>query len=134
MTTPMDGVETTVDAFNVGPLTVERRSAPTKDDYGVYQPGPATTYVVNPVAAHPVTGRDLDVLPEADRNSGVYQFYARRNSFPANITNGWRVSDKGYDADIVQYNGRRYRLTAAPDYNLQGRVWCALGVLMETQQ
>jgi hypothetical protein len=45
MTTPMDGVETTVDAFNVGPLTVERRSAPTKDDYGVYQPGPATTYV-----------------------------------------------------------------------------------------
>ncbi len=132
----MDPVATLVDAFapDIGPLTVERRNAPTKNAYGEYVPATASTFQVYPVACHQLTGRDLDQLPEADRNNGAVQFYARDGSFPGGVTKGWRVSDGGKDADVILYNGRRYRLAKVPDFSLQGRAWCAIGVLEEVQE
>ena len=134
MPTPMDGVETLVDTFNLGPIVVERRNAPTKDVYGNYNQAAPLTFVVNPISWHEASGRDLDILPEADRNKEVLQIYARLGSFPGTVDKGWRVSDQGFDADVCRIEGRKYRLTSAPRYRLQGKVWCALGVLMEVQQ
>jgi hypothetical protein len=130
----MDGVETLIDDFNFGPIVVERRAAPTKDVYGAYNQGTITTFVVNPISWHEATGRDLDILPEADRNKEALQIYARLGSFPGTVGKGWRVSDQGFDADVCRIEGRKYRLVAAPRYAVQGKVWCAVGVLMEVQQ
>ncbi len=133
--TVMDPVSSLVDDFDpgIGPLTVERRVAPTQNEFGGWDASPAITFQLSPVAAHNVSGRDLDQVPEADRNSEIVQFYARDGSFPAGIDVGFRVSDQGYGADVVLYEGRRYRIVTVRNFSPQGRVWCAMGALEDVQ-
>jgi hypothetical protein len=130
----MDPVATLVDDFNVGPLIVDRRAAKTQNpNTGRFDIGALASFTLDPVAAYPVTGRDLLQMPEAYRNSEVIQFVARDGSFPGGIVKGFRVSDKGKDPDVITYNGRRYVLISAPDYSIQGKVLCATGVLEDLQ-
>ncbi len=132
----VDPVASTVDDFDLtpelGPLLVERRTSPVKNTTGGYDPASPSTISVQPWSAHNVTGRDLDQVPEADRNSEVVQFYTRDGSWPG-VAKGFRVADQGSAADVVAYNGRNYRVTTVRDFSPQGRVWCGFGVLMETQ-
>jgi len=130
----MDPVATLVDDFKIaGGLVVDRRAAPVKNSMHAYVPQTAVPFTVNPVAAHNVTGRDLDFLPEADRNTETVQFYARDGSFPGGVARGWKISDDGFDADVVHYNGRIFRVVQVRNFSVQGRVWCAIGQLMEPQ-
>lgn len=130
----MDPIATLVDDFSVGPLIVDRRAAKAQNmSTGRFDIGALTTFTLNPVAAYPLTGRDLDQMPEAYRNSEVVQFVARDGSFPGGIVKGFRVSDKGKDPDVITYNGRRFVLVSAPDYSIQGKVLCATGVLEDLQ-
>jgi len=122
-----------VDSLATGPITIERQGQKTQTKYGDWQAGAVTSFVVTPVSAHNATGRDLLQVPEADRNRETVKFIAREGSFPAGQERGWRVADKGYQADVAIYRGRRFRFINSRDFELQGRVWIGLGVLEELQ-
>lgn len=113
-----------IDDCNVGPLTVERRAAPTQNEFGAYEPSAVTLITVDPVAAHNLTGRDLLQLPEADRNREVTEFYTKVRLF---------VADDGQAADVVQYNNRRWRVIKVLDYEQQGAVYMSWGILVDKQ-
>lgn len=115
-----------VDVFNIGPLTVDRRGSKTLNKYGAWETPPPTTFVIDPVAAHPISGKDLDRVPEADRTKEVVEFYGRVASFPAGVE-GFYVAGPGRLPDVILYRGRRYRVVQAQDYFLQGDVWLAFG-------
>lgn len=117
-------VASLVHEFNVGPLTVERRSTPTQNQFGGFDPAVAEMVGLDPVAAHNLTGRDLDQVPEADRNSEVVQFYTLERL---------HVADAGRVADVVLYRGRRFRIIKVRDFELQGEVFCAFGALEDVQ-
>jgi hypothetical protein len=133
----MDPVATLVDEFDLtpgeGPLVVSRRGQPVKTATGGYGPATAVPFNLSPWVAHNISGRDLDQVPVADRNSEVVQVYARDGSFPGNVTNGFRVADGGKAADEFLYRGRRFRVVMVRDFSIQGRVWCAWGELLDTQ-
>ena len=128
----MDPVASLVDDFNLGPLTVERMGPRILTSTFGYDAGSVIALTINPVAYHNVTGRDLDQVPEADRNSEVVQFYARDGSFPAGQL-GWRVADDGSQADVILLGSRRYRVVTVRNFSDQGRVWCAWGALEDKQ-
>ena len=113
-----------IDEFNVGPLEVERRDPPTQNQFGGFDVATAEEVILNPVAAHNVIGRDLEQVPEADRNSEIVQFYTVVRLFTA---------DGGRVADVVTYNERRYRIVTVRDFKLQGGVFCAFGALEDVQ-
>ncbi len=123
MTFPLP-VADLIDEFNVGPLTVERRSTPTQNQFGGREPVAAEVVALDPVAAHNLTGRDLDQVPEADRNSEVVQFYSQVRL---------RVADGGRVADVVEYQSRRFRIVRVRDFDPQGGVFCAFGALEDVQ-
>lgn len=120
---PLD-VASLVDDFNVGPLEVERRNPPTQNEFGGYDAATASVVTLDPVAAHNTTGRDLDQVPEADRNSEVVQFYTRERLF---------VADGGRAADVVLYRDRKFRIIRVRDFEVQGGVYCAFGALQDVQ-
>lgn len=126
-------VESLVDDFNLGPLTVERRDPPIQNAYGGFDAVAPVVFALDPVAAHNVQGRDLDQVPEADRNSEIVQFYARVSSWPVGVDPGFRVADGGKAPDVVTYRGRRFRIIKVRDFFLQGDVHCALGALEDLQ-
>ena len=123
MTLPLP-VDDLIDEFNVGPLTIERRSTPTQNVFGGRTAAIAEQVILDPVAAHNVTGRDLDQVPEADRNSEVVQFYTKVRL---------HVADGGRVADVVEYRDRRYRIVRVRDFDLQGFSYCAFGALEDLQ-
>ena len=113
-----------VDRFDVGPLQVERRTPPTPNAWGGFDTAPATVLSIRPISAHNVQGRDLDQLPEADRVSEVVQFYTRTRLYTAT---------DGFAPDVVLYQGRRWRIVTVRDFDPQGGIYCALGVLEDPQ-
>jgi len=110
--------------MNVGPLTVERRGPRVQNGRGGFDAAPATNVVFDPIAAHNVDGRDLEQVPEADRNSEIVQFYPIERMFTA---------ADGFTPDVVLYNSRRYRIVKVRDFNIQGGVYCAFGALEDPQ-
>lgn len=111
-----------VDNFNVGPLTVHRPGLPTETEFGDFLPAVDATVQLNPVAVHTLSGRDLEQLPEADRNTETIQLYTRVRLF---------VADGGAIADVVEYQGRSFRVTQVQDNDPQGGVYIALAQLVE---
>ena len=124
MTFPLP-VASLIDEFNVGPLTVERRSTPTQNVFGGQTPAVSEQVILDVVAAHNVTGRDLDQVPEADRNSEVVQFYTKVR---LHVADGGRVADV-----ITDYQSRRFRIIKLRDFDPQGGVFCAFGALEDVQ-
>jgi hypothetical protein len=120
----LPSVRNIIDRLNVGPLTVERYGAKVQNEFGGFDTPAASTITLNKVAAHNVQGRDLEQVPEADRNSEIVQFYTKERL---------HVSDGGQLADVITYNGRKYRIVTVQDYDLQGGVWCAFGALVDLQ-
>lgn len=118
-------VASLVDSLNVGPLMVDRSGAPVANAWGGYDTPTPATFSINPIAAHVSTGRDLDSDRSADRNSERAEFYTRRRLF---------VSDGGQAADVITYQGRRYRITQTQNYDPQGAVYISIGVLEDIQQ
>lgn len=113
-----------IQEFNVGPLTLERRSAPVQNARGGFDDGTLTTLSLNPVAAHTVDGRDLLQVPEADRTNEVVAFYT---------TTPLRTSEASAAPDVITYRGRKFRAVRVMDYQLQGGVFITLATLLEGQ-
>jgi hypothetical protein len=104
--------------FNVGPLTLTRAGASTKNQFGEYVEGATSPIVLDPVAAYPTTPAELKLEPEASRSDDD------RTTFVAGV-----ALQRG--ADVIAYRGRNWRLMFLLDNGLQGAVWRAIGVAAE---
>jgi hypothetical protein len=126
---PLD-VASLVDSFDLtsalGPLKVERRTAPVVNAQGEFVV-PAPTYLrVSPWSAHTAGGRTLQQVPEADRNSEVIEVYVKTFRF--------YVADANRPPDILHYEGRRWRVVTVNRFAKQGGTWFALAVLVDEQE
>lgn len=121
--TPLD-VDVLVDEFNVGPLVLRRSAAPTRTSRGSTPAVPVVSQL-EPVAVHNITGRDLLLVPETNRNSENIKLYTKVPLF---------VATDGMAPDVVEYRGRRWRVTQCADFSLQGGVYISTAVLMDRQQ
>lgn len=68
----------------------------------------------------PVSGRELEILPEADRLKNLRTFYA-----PSDVP--LSVSSDGTISDSIIYGGKRFKLISGQNYSDFG-YWQAMGV------
>lgn len=108
-----------------GGLTIRRAAQPTQDAFGDYVPATSSNVAISPISVHNLTGRDLDQLPEADRNSEAIRVTTLVRLF---------VADGGNAADFIEYQGRSWRVTQVLDYSLQGGVYISTATLEDVQQ
>ena len=125
----LDPIEGLIDEMNMGPLACTRMGARGQDVYGTATAGAETTFDIDPVAVHTVSGADLQAMPEAYRTSEVIRLYARTASWPAGQSEGWRVADGGDNNDRMAWDGKTYRVINSESYKVQARVWMGLAVL-----
>lgn len=71
----------------------------------------------------PANSRDLETLPEGDRNSGMKAFYADK---PFHITDTQKMSD------VCIFRGHKYKLLQVFDYSSNG-YYKAIGTLTEDE-
>ncbi len=116
-------VKSLIARFNVGPLTVARRVPPVQNVYGGYVEATGSQVTLDPVAAHNVEGRDLEQVPEADRNTEIVEFYTLVRL---------HVADGDQAADVVTYRDRDFRIVKVLDYDLQGETYISFGALVES--
>lgn len=108
-----------------GGLTIRRAGQAVKNQYGGFDPAPTTNILFDPIGAHNLIGRDLDQLPEADRNSEAVRVYSVRQIF---------VQDDGQAADILEYQNRLWRCTQVLDYFIVGGVYISTFTLQNVNQ
>lgn len=108
-----------------GGLTVFRAAQATQNKYGGWEAAAELAIPFDPISVHNLTGRDLDQVPEADRNSENIRVYTQQRMF---------VQDNNQAADIVEYQSRRWRVTQVLDYSIQGEVYVSTAVLEDVQQ
>lgn len=87
-------VASLIDEFNDGPLRVNRPGSKQRNKYGGFDDVPANTFVLNPVHVYPVTGDELEQVPEADRHKGVIALVSRQELIAAKVNE---------QADRVEY-------------------------------
>jgi len=107
-----------------GGLVIRRKGTPTQDVYGDWQPAAETSITFDPATAHNLTGRDLLQLPEADRNNEAIRVYTKDRLY---------VADAGFSADVVEYQGRDWRIIQVLDYAQQGGVYVSTATLIDVQ-
>lgn len=107
-----------------GGCTILRYAAPTQNAYGTWDKPAATAINLTNVVIHNLTGKDLDQVPEANRNIETIEVYSLVRLY---------VADGGNDADIVVYRGRRYKVIQVMDYELQGGVYISLAQLIDKE-
>lgn len=125
---PLD-VASLVSSFDLTPqlgaLKVERRGVPTLNEFGEFV-SPAPSFLrVSPWTAHTAGGRTLEQVPEADRNKETIEVYVQRVRL--------YVADGNRQPDVVHYQGRRWRVVTCNRFDVQGGVYFALAVLLDTQ-
>jgi len=107
---------------SVGPLTLYRAEPPSQNEFGGYDEAEPEELELDPVAVHTLGGRDLEQLPEADRNTETIQLHTLERLY---------VADGDKAADKVVYQDRTYRVIRVEDYSLAGGVWISLAALEE---
>ncbi len=115
-------VASLIDLFDQGPVVITRALAGAINDYGEVTPGGTSSVTLDPVAIHVATGRDLEVLPEADRTRETIKIYSRVALY---------TTQGDYTADIVPYQGRVYRVVTSTNINTNGLVWVSLAQLVD---
>jgi hypothetical protein len=78
-----------------------------------------TEKIVTGVAV-PVSGKALEMVPEADRLKDYMTFYSK-------TTNPLTISSDGTISDSVIYEGKRYKLINGQNFSKQG-FWKAMGI------
>lgn len=111
-----------VQSFNIGPLDVIRSNPPAQNARGGFDPARTKTLKLNPIAVAPATGRVLDQVPEADRNTQLECFYTLVRL---------HVADDGRAADLICYQGRSFRVVDVRNLSLQGGVFIVVASLQE---
>lgn len=114
-------VATLVDEFNVGPLVLQRAPKPAKNARGAYDDPIYVPQLLDPVALHTATGKDLEQVPEADRHRETLQLYTRERLY---------VGDDGTHAvDRIEWRSRTYRVIKVEDYEVQGGLYRVMAQL-----
>lgn len=121
---PLPVADLVSDCAIPGGLTVRRAGQPVQNSFGEFVPAAETSILFNPISVHNLSGRDLDQLPEADRNSEAVRAYSLTRIF---------VADGGNAADILEYTGRDWRCTSSLNYEAQGGVWISTFTLEDRQ-
>lgn len=125
MAIPLD-VKGLVQEFMIpGGLFVLRAAQAVQNSYGEWVAQAEVPILFRPIAVHNYSGRDLLLLPEADRNAETIRVYTWSRL---------HAQDGGQAADILMYRGRRWKITQALDYELQGEVYISTGTLQDVQQ
>ena len=122
---PLIDVGCVIDEFNVGPLTLTRRGAPTRNAYGEMVEAASAAIVVNPVAVHNVSGKDREMLPQSIRDVEAIEVYTKIEVFSGN---------DGQAADVISYDGRNWVCVQRMDYERQGGVYINIFSLEDTNQ
>jgi hypothetical protein len=107
-----------------GGIVVRRRGAPTQDAYGDWQPAAETSITMDPAAVHNLTGRDLQQVVGFDTVTEGIRVYTHDRLY---------VADGGNATDIVEYQGRNWRIVQVLDYSIQGGVYVSTGTLVDVQ-
>lgn len=105
---------------NAGPITIQRATQPTQNAYGGFSDEVPSGVVLDPCVVHTISGRDLEQVPEADRNKEIIAVYSTSRLYAA---------DGGQAADVVPYKGRDYRVIKVEDYDDHAGVWVAWAAL-----
>jgi hypothetical protein len=115
-------VASLIDLFDRGPITITRATAGAINAYGEVDSGVTSTVIIDVAAVHVLAGRDLDVLPEADRARESIKVYTREALY---------TSQGSRTADLVTYQGRLYRVITATDIDGNGAVWVSVAQLVD---
>ena len=103
--------ETVVVEFAVpGGLTLSRQGQATYA-YGLSTRPSATTIALDPVALMPMSGRDMQLLPEGARVDEWVKMYCLDELRTADV-------DGGNQADRFTYNGQTFEVKTAQPWNL----------------
>lgn len=106
--------------MNMGPLSLERALAPVQNARGAFEPVAPSVVIIDPVVTHTLEGRDLDQVPEANRTIEVRVFYA---------TTRFYVADGGKDADVITFEGRKFRFFKVSNAESEAGVYFGRAVL-----
>jgi len=107
-----------------GGLTILRAGQAVKNAFGEFVPAATSSILFTVISVHNLTGRDLDQLPEADRNSGAIRVYTIARIF---------VQDGGQAADLIQYQSRTWRCVQVLDYSIQGGIYISTFTMQDLQ-
>lgn len=110
--------------YTPGGIIIARRGPKILNAYHAYETAPEVQIHVKPCVVHTASGRDLEMVPEADRNRETIQVYTLVRVY---------VADAGKDADIVIYRGRRFKVIHVEDYWLQGGVYISIASLEDPE-
>lgn len=110
-----------LDSFPQTTITVSRRGAPYVND-GVVQPGPNTSLTMIAVVT-PVTGRELERLPEGLRTRQPRRFFT---------VDALRTADdrSRFAADVVTIGDQEYQIERVSDWSDHG-YYESIGVRLE---
>lgn len=103
-----------IDMFNMGPLRMARYPAPTRNAFGDYVDGSPTITNIDPIHVQTATGHTLDSAPERDRRTEQIRIYTKTRL---------RSADESTGSDVLEYNGRAYRVDNSENLNPHGGVW-----------
>lgn len=109
---------------NLGPVQVERRGVPIVNEYGGTDPAPETLISFDPIVWHTVNGRDLLQVSESDRTSEMLEVYTTARLF---------VADGDQAPDVLQIQGRRWRVVKVNNYDAQGDCFFSFAALEDRQ-
>lgn len=122
---PLLAVSGLISEFNVGPLTVQRRVAPTRNSFGEFVQAAPVNVVLDPIAVHNASGKDRAMLPEAIRDNETIEVYAQVELFSGN---------DGQDSDVLTYDGRTWVCVTTLDYERQGGVYISFWQLEDSNR
>ena len=98
-------------------LAVKRAAAGTYVNGRYVEGAPAALTIV--ASVQPLSGEDLQELPEAERTSDAIEIFSVVELFATNLA----TNKLG---DLVTYQGRDYRVTNAENWNSNGSYWRSL--------
>jgi len=99
---------------NMGPLTVTRRGQKTQDDHGRFIRADASTFSLDPVTIHSLSGAEISKVPGSDRYHETIQLHT---------TQELRANTDAGDADAVAYQDDTFKVYYRDDYNPHAGVW-----------
>lgn len=112
----LSSVAQLVSRFDLGPLVVQRRTAPTRNVYGEMVEAAPAALVYSPIHVHNLDGRDRVDLPAALHDAEVLAVYTQR---------AVQLGDQ------LDYAGRTWVCSQTLDYERQGGVWVSYWTLEE---
>jgi hypothetical protein len=112
--------------FDSGPVEVRRYDAPTQNAFGGHDLAPKRTITLpsGEVTVAPASPRDMNQVPEADRNLESICVYSVVRL---------RVADEGFGADRVCWDDRIWRVVSVRNLETQGGAFISVAALEEPE-